>query len=123
MAPDTQLPGKSGDVPEIGAPGQEVTEVGGGELISTPNDGPIIVDPILSSNKELQRRAKELEYAQRIPPQKAPFDSHGQVVFWNGKEYITRDIDAHNVSGGWKIFDRRGNRVGTYDKDLVRIKK
>ncbi|AVG41410.1 toxin C-terminal domain-containing protein [Achromobacter insolitus] len=45
------------------------------------------------------------------------------MVFWNGKQYITRDIDAHNVSGGWKIFDRRGNRVGTYDKDLVRIKK
>lgn len=77
-APDMQLPGKSGDVPEIGAPGQEGAEVGGGELISTPNDGPIIVDPILSSNKELQRRAKELGYAQRISPQKAPFNSHGQ---------------------------------------------
>ncbi|WP_187639847.1 hemagglutinin repeat-containing protein [Achromobacter insolitus] len=122
-APDTQLPGKSGDVPEIGAPGQEGTEVGGGELISTPNDGPIIVDPILSSNKELQRRAKELGYAQRIPPQKAPFNSHGQVVFWNGKNYITPDVDAHNVSDGWKVFNRQGKRVGTYDSNLNWVKE
>ncbi|OWT55528.1 hemagglutinin repeat-containing protein [Achromobacter insolitus] len=123
MAPDTQLPGKSGDVPEIGAPGQEGAEVGGGELISTPNDGPIIVDPILSSNKELQRRAKELGYAQRIPPQKAPFNSHGQVVFWNGKNYITPDVDAHNVSDGWKVFNRQGKRVGTYDSNLNWVKE
>jgi len=57
-----------------------------------------------------------------IPPQKAPFNSHGQDVYWNGKNYITPDVDGHNVSDGWKIFDRRGNRLGTYDKDLKRIK-
>ena len=46
----------------------------------------------------------------------------GQDVYWNGKNYITPDVDGHNVSDGWKIFDRRGNRLGTYDKDLKRIK-
>ncbi|MEU0649507.1 transposase family protein [Streptomyces umbrinus] len=30
----------------------------------------------------------------RIPAQKAPFDSHGQVVFSNGKNYITPDLDG-----------------------------
>ncbi|WP_162556187.1 hemagglutinin repeat-containing protein [Pseudomonas sp. 31-12] len=67
--------------------------------------------------------AAELGYDRRIPPQKAPFDSHGQPVFFNGKEYITPDVDGHNVTGGWKVFDRKGRRVGTYDADLNRIKK
>ena len=67
--------------------------------------------------------AAQLGYDRRIPPQKAPFDSHGQPVFFNGKEYITPDVDGHNVTGGWKVFDRKGRRVGTYDKDLNRIKK
>ncbi|QTO01087.1 toxin C-terminal domain-containing protein [Aggregatibacter sp. 2125159857] len=68
------------------------------------------------------KAAEKLGYGQRIPPQKAPFNSHGQDVYWNGKNYITPDVDGHNVSDGWKIFDRRGNRLGTYDKDLKRIK-
>ncbi|MDQ1759353.1 toxin C-terminal domain-containing protein [Achromobacter aegrifaciens] len=121
--PDTKVPGKSGDVADVGVPGKGVAEVDDGEPISTPNEGPIIVDPIFSKNKELQRRAEELGYTRRIPPQKAPFDSHGQVVFWNGKNYITPDVDAHNVSGGWKVFDRKGKREGTYDKNLNWVKE
>ncbi|MGX3067153.1 hemagglutinin repeat-containing protein [Ursidibacter arcticus] len=73
-------------------------------------------------NKDTVEPANKLGYKQRIPPQKAPFNSHGQPVYWNGKNYITPDIDSHNVSDGWKMFDRKGNRLGTYDKDLNRIK-
>jgi Novel toxin 21 len=70
----------------------------------------------------LRDRAGALGYNRRIAPQKAPFNSHGQDVFFNGKNYITPDIDGHNVSGGWKVFSRRGDRIGTYDADLNYIK-
>lgn len=68
-------------------------------------------------------RARALGYDRRIPSQKAPFDSHGQEVFFNGKNYITRDVDGHNVTNGWKMFSRRGQRVGTYDSDLNYLKE
>ncbi|PRB62945.1 toxin C-terminal domain-containing protein [Erwinia billingiae] len=53
---------------------------------------------------------------------KAPFNYHGQPVFFDGETYIIPDVDSHNVTSGWKIFDRRGKRMGTYDNDLNRIK-
>ncbi|WP_242414222.1 RHS repeat-associated core domain-containing protein [Salinivibrio sp. MA427] len=62
--------------------------------------------------------AADLGYAQRIPPQKAPFNSHGQPVFSNGKSYISPDVDGHNVTNGWKMFDRKGRRTGTWNSDL-----
>jgi hypothetical protein len=68
-------------------------------------------------------RADALGYTTRIPAQKAPFDSHGQKVFSNGKSYITPDIDSHNVTNGWKMFNRRGMRIGTYDSELSYIKE
>ncbi|MFH9944577.1 RHS repeat-associated core domain-containing protein [Streptomyces murinus] len=79
-------------------------------------------------NKELYAatpadRAAELGYNRRISPQKAPFDSHGQDVFFNGKNYITPDVDGHNVSDGWKMFNKKGQRIGTYESDLTYIKK
>ena len=56
--------------------------------------------------------------------QKAPFNSHGQPVYYNGKNYITPDIDGHNVTNGWKTFDRKGRRTGTWNSDLSeRIKR
>jgi hypothetical protein len=64
--------------------------------------------------------ANDLGYSQRIPPQRAPFNSHGQPVFSNGKGYITPDVDGHNVTNGWKTFDRRGRRTGTWNSDLTR---
>lgn len=120
----SEIPSWPGEpVGSVGVPGRGEADVDSGATISTPNNGPIVVDPIFSRSKELEQRAKELGYTNRISPQRAPFDSHGQVVFWNGKTYITPDVDGHNVSDGWKVFDRRGNRVGTYDRDLNRIKK
>lgn len=68
-------------------------------------------------------RAGALGYRTRIPAQKAPFNSHGQVVFSNGKNYITPDVDGHNVTDGWKMFNRRGQRIGTYDSDLNYLKE
>ncbi|WP_084832450.1 toxin C-terminal domain-containing protein [Enterobacter roggenkampii] len=72
--------------------------------------------------KEAEEAAKKLGFDTRIPPQKAPFNSHGQPVYSDGKKYITPDIDSHNVTNGWKMFDRKGNRIGTYDSNLNRIK-
>jgi hypothetical protein len=70
----------------------------------------------------VKERAASLGYTRRIPPQKAPFDSHGQAVYFDGKNYLTRDVDQHNVSDGWKMFNRRGQRIGTYDENLNRVK-
>lgn len=66
--------------------------------------------------------AKKLGYTRKIPPQKAPFNSHGQTVYYNSKTktYITIDIDQHR-GPGWKMFDSKGNRIGTYDLSLENL--
>ncbi|MFT7682660.1 MAG: putative membrane protein YgcG [Moritella dasanensis] len=67
--------------------------------------------------------ASDLGYKTRIPPQRSPFDSHGQPVFSNGKGYISPDADGHNITRGWKKFDRKGTRTGTWNSDLsIKIK-
>jgi hypothetical protein len=68
-------------------------------------------------------RAAALGYTARVSAQKAPFDSHGQEAFTNGKNYITPDVDGHNVTNGWKMFNRRGVRIGTYDSELTYVKE
>ncbi|BET96064.1 S-type pyocin domain-containing protein [Xenorhabdus taiwanensis] len=74
--------------------------------------------------KDAIEAAKKLGYDQRIPAQKAPFNSHGQTVFYNKKTktYITPDVDGHNITNGWKMMDKKGKRMGTYDSELNRIK-
>ncbi|MEN4791127.1 VENN motif pre-toxin domain-containing protein [Pantoea agglomerans] len=72
--------------------------------------------------KEAQEAAGKLGFDRRIPAQKAPFNSHGQPVYYDGKNYITPDIDSHNVTNGWKMFNSKGKRIGTYDSELNRIK-
>jgi len=72
--------------------------------------------------KEAQDAAGKLGFDKRIPAPKVPFNSHGQPAFFNGKVYITPDIDSHNITNGWKMFDRKGTRLGTYDSNLDRIK-
>ncbi|MFD8493316.1 RHS repeat-associated core domain-containing protein [Amycolatopsis sp. NPDC059657] len=64
--------------------------------------------------------AAQLGFTQRIPPQRAHFNSHGQEVFTDGRRFITKDVDEHNTRG-WKMFNRRGDRLGTYDMDLNRV--
>ena len=83
----------------------------GGETDSAPK-----------TKQEVTQQASDLGYNRRIPPQKAPFNSHGQPVYTDGKDYITPDVDGHNVGNGWKVFNRRGQRVGTYSWDLTRVK-
>ena len=67
----------------------------------------------------LADRAAVLGYYRKLPPQ--PW-SHGQKVFSNGKSFISKDIDGHNVTDGWKLFDKKGRRVGTYDAQLNPVK-
>ncbi|MFF0611749.1 hypothetical protein ACFYUD_24110 [Nocardia tengchongensis] len=74
--------------------------------------------PSPKTNEEYAAQANNLGYKQRIPAQQAPFDSHGEAVYSNGDKYITRDNTSHNVSNGWKMFDRKGRRIGTYNWDL-----
>lgn len=45
------------------------------------------------------------------------FNTHGQPAFQKGNQLITLDRDGHS-GGTWKLFDRRGARLGTYNDDL-----
>nr|WP_240624824.1 toxin C-terminal domain-containing protein [Yersinia massiliensis] len=99
-------------------------DTGGNSTVTLIPEGPNKDDLayLALKGKEAQEAAKNLGYDRRVPPQKAPFNSHGQPVFYNGKDYITPDVDSHNVTNGWKLFNRKGDRVGTYDSDLKKIK-
>jgi uncharacterized protein YukE len=95
----------------------------GPQILKTP---PGELRPLINYNTQIPKTKEEiaeqaiiLGYPQRVPPQKAPFNSHGMPVYTNGKEYITPDRDSHNVTNGWKTFDRRGNRTGTWNWDLT----
>ncbi|MFF6010005.1 toxin C-terminal domain-containing protein [Rahnella sp. R3(2024)] len=96
----------------------------GGNTTTTPiaEQSPDDLAYLALKGKEAQEAAKNLGFGQRIPPQKAPFNSHGQPVYFDGKNYISPDVDSHNVTNGWKMFDRKGERMGTYDSNLDRIK-
>jgi Novel toxin 21 len=67
------------------------------------------------TNKQLKSAANKMGYAQT---KQYPFNSHGQLVFKRGNEYITRDIDSHK-GGAWKVYDSKGNRKGTFNNDLT----
>ena len=114
------------------ASGQGTTNTGNTEGVPDTG-GNTTITPIPEQNKddlaylalkgkEAQEAAKNLGFDRRIPPQKAPFDSHGQPVFYNGKNYITPDVDSHNVSNGWKLFNSKVKRISTYDSELNKIK-
>jgi hypothetical protein len=74
------------------------------------------------TKQQMAEQAKQLGYDQRVSPKKVPFNSHGMPVYTDGENYLTPDRDAHNVTNGWKLFDRRGNRLGTYSWNLTRLK-
>lgn len=51
---------------------------------------------------------------------------HGQDIYKKGNKYYSKDIDGHNITGGWKVFRKVGTRlkrIGTADKDLTIFKK
>lgn len=99
-------------------------DTAGNTTVTPIPDGPSKDDLayLALKGKEAQKAANDLGFGDKIPAQKVPFNSHGQPAFYNGKVYITPDIDSHNVTNGWKMFDRKGNRLGTYDSSLNRIK-
>jgi hypothetical protein len=86
-----------------------------GNPAPTPRPTPITLSPA-----EVKAAAERLGYKQVVKD--PPFKSHGQKVFTNGKDYITRDIDAHK-GGVWKKFNKKGERLGTYDANLNWIAK
>lgn len=45
-------------------------------------------------------------------------NSMGQQVFRKGNQYISRDVTGHK-GGYWKVFNNKGVRIGTYNKDLT----
>ncbi|CAI1694518.1 Uncharacterised protein [Serratia quinivorans] len=101
-----------------------VPDTGGNTTVTPIPDGPNKDDLayLALKGKEAQEAAGKLGFDQKIPAPKVPFNSHGQPAFFDGKTYITPDVDSHNVTNGWKMFDRKGKRIGTYDSDLNRIK-
>jgi hypothetical protein len=114
----------AGDTPVL------VHNEGGSSAVGLPNDpyDPAAVAERSAANRaaygpSVTDRAAELGYRTRIPAQRAPFNSHGQEVFSDGRNFITRDVDGHNVTDGWKMFNRRGQRIGTYDSDLNYVRE
>jgi len=73
--------------------------------------------PPSGNSKATSQAAAKLGYNRRIPPQKAPFSSHGKPAYQKGNRYITPDADSHK-GGAWKKFDNKGRRMGTYDANL-----
>jgi hypothetical protein len=66
------------------------------------------------TTKQSSDLAAYLGFTRRVKD--APFDSHGQAVFTNGQRFLTQDIDMHlGPTATWKMFDRSGQRLGTYD--------
>jgi len=70
------------------------------------------------TRQEARRLAEELGFKEVKDP---PFDSRGEPAFKQGNRFITPDRDGHS-GGTWKLFDQKGNRLGTYNDDLsIRI--
>lgn len=74
-------------------------------------------DDCQKQNHEVKARAEKLGFRRAKNP---PFNAHGQICFKKGGRWITRDIDGHR-GGYWKMFDRDGVRMGTFDENLNKI--
>ncbi len=68
------------------------------------------------TRSEARQLARKLGYTEISDP---PFKAHGQPVFKSGNKYITPDKDVHK-GGTWKMFDHKGERLGTFNDDLTR---
>ncbi len=90
----------------------------GGTTVGLATCNPNAVPIVLLTSEASADAAAALGYTRRV--RGAPFNSHGQPVYTNGRDYITPDVDRHR-GGVWKKFDRRGRRLGTYDANLNRI--
>jgi RHS repeat-associated protein len=85
----------------------------GVSLMAAANDSGSGSGPL--SNADARKQASDLGFKET---KDAPFNSHGKPVFKKGDFFITPDRDMHK-GGVWKMFDRSGNRIGTYNADLT----
>ena len=74
----------------------------------------------LLRGKAAAEAAAALGYTKRVPYNSVPINTRGQPVFSNGRTYISPDRDGHR-GGVWKMFNRKWQRLGTYDADLRQI--
>lgn len=71
------------------------------------------------TNKEAREQAKALNKGY-VEKKNKP-ETIRDIGFTNGKEWISPDMDGHN-GGVWKLFNLKGDRIATLDKNLNRIK-
>ncbi|HSC25054.1 MAG TPA: toxin C-terminal domain-containing protein [Candidatus Babeliales bacterium] len=69
------------------------------------------------TNKEARDLAKQHGY--REAKNHPCGDTRNKPVFTNGKNYISPDADGHG-GGSWKVFNKKGNRLGTWSIDLTK---
>jgi hypothetical protein len=71
-------------------------------------------------NKDARAKARELGYTEdKNAPASVKRAARGDLVFRKGKRWISPDRDGHRTTKGWKMFDAKGNRLGTYNTDLT----
>jgi RHS repeat-associated protein len=62
--------------------------------------------------KQAAELARYLGFTERVKD--VPFAAKGMAVFSNGRVLISIDRDSH-IGGVWKMFNLRGERLGTFD--------
>ena len=68
------------------------------------------------TDPEARAKAAELGYK---PTRDYPFrNKRGALVFEKDGQFITKDYDGHR-GRAWKLFDRGGHRIGTFNEDLT----
>lgn len=55
-----------------------------------------------------------------VPP-RVEKATKAREMFTDGRNFYSRDLDNHLGNAAFKGFNRRGNRIGTFDKDMRRI--
>jgi hypothetical protein len=101
---DSQKPKKSGD------PAPDKKPKTAPEQKPDNNKNPKPKTP----NQEAEEKARELGF---IPGKNPPFNNRNKPAFKKGEKWISQDRDSHK-GGYWKVFDNKGNRLGTFDETL-----
>ncbi len=73
----------------------------------------------IHNNKEItnQQDKADAERLGFVLDKDPPFKTQGRLAFRKKNRWISADRDGHK-GGRWKMFDRKGDRKGTFDKDL-----
>ena len=105
---------KKGDVGKKVSKSGETTNPMGFDPNENPNDKDQKEWKKLNRS-EARKEAKQLGFKETKNP---PFNSKGQPAFRSGERWISADQNGYN-GGVWKLFDKLGNRLGTYNKELT----